>query len=390
MYAQQTGGVQSMFENLRANTAAVAHSHTETHLALRNYVVTHLEKLHEEIKQHQKEVASAGHKGGKSVSKSRELTKAHIDKLAQQVGNFDAVGANNTALKDPADDPYIVRRGVLHRLNKQVNEENSYRQELLGVQSNFASFEARIIQTMQNAMNAFYQAITTQADKTKSIYGDIFQAVQSVAPDYEWNAFVTRYGNVLIDPKQPNRNLNDIHFANTDHKATAPLIEGALQRKGTILKSYNNGYYVVTPSKYLHEFKDNDNFHRDPQPEMSLYLPECTIGRLSQSPEAKFNISGKDANKNRTLSREHEFCFKATTHEEAKKWYDILIECVGVKTNETPLPSPSNTRASTFASVDQAATAPPASTTAQETGIAKPVEPAPVPTKTADAGAVKA
>jgi hypothetical protein len=49
-----------------------------------------------------------------------------------------------------------------------------------------------------------------------------------------------------------------IRYPNEEHHSTKPLKEGPLQRKGKIMRSYNSAYYVVTPSKYLHEFKDLD------------------------------------------------------------------------------------------------------------------------------------
>lgn len=103
------------------------------------------------------------------------------------------------------------------------------------------------------------------------------------------------------------------------------------------MRSYYSSYYAVTPSKYLHEFKEPDNktYAKEYEPEMSLYLPECTIGALK---DGKFQISGKDAGSK--MSTKHDFAFKAGSPAEAAKWHEAISRCAGLKTGESPLASP--------------------------------------------------
>ena len=173
MFTQETGGVQSLFDNLRINTQALTHLHNETGKTLKSGVGPQLERLHQEIKAKAKELNSGATKGTKAVAKSRESTKKHVDQLAVLAGQFESAGGKTSKLHDPADDPYILKKGVLHRLHKQVLDENTHRQDLLAVQSGFQSFETHIIQTIQYCMNEFYQAEAAQADKTKALYGDM-------------------------------------------------------------------------------------------------------------------------------------------------------------------------------------------------------------------------
>lgn len=140
---------------------------------------------------------------------------------------------------------------------------------------------------------------------------------------------------VLIDPQAPKRSVESIAFANQDHKATQPLIAGSLERK-KLLKRYDAGFYVVTPSKYLHEFKSDDDFAKDPSPENSLYLPDCMVGAVDG---VKFNVRGKDSSGNAVLNkmaRSHEFAFKAHTAEDARKWHSVISSVAGQTSNELP------------------------------------------------------
>jgi hypothetical protein len=84
------------------------------------------------------------------------------------------------------------------------------------------------------------------------------EKANAIPPDFEWVNFLSRNAETMIDPAAPKRTVETVRFPNEDHSSTKPLIEGALMRKGKIMRSYYQSYYVVTPSKYLHEFKDLD------------------------------------------------------------------------------------------------------------------------------------
>ncbi len=95
------------------------------------------------------------------------------------------------------------------------------------------------------------------------------------------------------------------------------------------IKGYSAGYYVLTPSKFLHEFKSDDDFRKEPMPELSLYLPDCSIGVLDGD---KFTVKGKDASKGRVGSAfalSHEFTFKAHSTIDAENWWNAIRTAAG-------------------------------------------------------------
>jgi hypothetical protein len=96
----------------------------------------------------------------------------------------------------------------------------------------------------------------------------------------------------------------------------------------------------VTPSKYMHEFKSDDDFAKEPSPETSLYLPDCMIGAVDG---VKFNVKGKNSGKGMLakMSMGHEYQFRAHTPQDAIKWHDIIASQAGVTTQEAPI-SPVN------------------------------------------------
>jgi hypothetical protein len=305
----------------------LANTHLETEKNLKGSVLPILERLHKEIKNKSKELSSGAVKSAKEVEKARNTTQKHIELLGQQTANFESSGGKMNS----SEDPYIVQRGVFHRLGKQVMEENNNRHDLISVQNNFAQFESHILEVIQQAMASFHQFVGGQAQKVDQLYADMLGTAQRIPPDFEWSRFVGRNENMLVDPNSPERTIEGISFPNQDHKATKALIEGTLERKSRnklSMSGYSTGYYVVTPSKYLHEFKDNDNLRKDPVSELSIYLPDATIGTPNGE---KFNIKGKDVSKGLSskLSGTSELAFKAHTASDAQTWFNVIRSVVG-------------------------------------------------------------
>ncbi|KAF5639026.1 transcription factor Ask10p [Fusarium tjaetaba] len=323
-FDQSLGGVAGFFENMRSNTQSLINTNIETEKSIKGSVLPVLERLHKEIKHKAKELAHGAEKGAKEVDKARNTTQKQIELLGQHAASFDSAGGHLSS----HDDPYVVYRGVLHRLNSQVIAENNHRNDLIAVQNNFQSFEAHIIEVVQQAMEAFTQLAGGQADKTRALYNDQLSVIQRVTPDFEWNAFKARSADRLVDPNEPARSVDAIQFPNMDHVATKALIEGSLERKSRNKLSwgYSTGYYVVTPSKFLHEFKDSDNNRQDPKPELSIYLPDAVIGTVQGE---KLSVKGKDKSKTMSskLTGSTELNFKAHTAADAQKWFQVLAEC---------------------------------------------------------------
>ncbi|KAI1493912.1 PH domain-containing protein [Biscogniauxia mediterranea] len=334
-FDQGLGGVAGFFENMRVNTQAMITSNAETEKTLKGTVLPILDRLHKEIKAKHKEVSQGGEKGAKEIEKARNSTQKHIEFLGQQAAAFESTGGRF----NPHDDPYVIQRGVIFRLNKQVIEENNHRNDLIHVQDGFQAFEAHVIQVVQQAMEAFNDVAGGQAEKTRALYTDMLGAAQRIPGDFEWKGFVTREGHRLVDPNEPPRSVESLTFPNQNHSSTKPLIEGSLERKSRNKLSWGtqSGYYVVTPAKFLHEFKDDDNLRNDPKPELSIYLPEATISAPSGD---KFTVKGKDkaGSFSSKLAGTSELSFKAHSAADAEKWYEAIRVAAGTTGSHSDAP----------------------------------------------------
>ncbi|PHH62502.1 hypothetical protein CDD81_7075 [Ophiocordyceps australis] len=347
-FDQSLGGMAGFFENMRTNTQALINTNAETEKSIKGSVLPILERLHKEIKHKSKELASGAQSSAKEVDKLRNATQKQIELLGQQTAAYSSAGGgvgsrlshlhhHHVSSTNGQDDPYVVYRGVMHRLAGQVVAENNHRNDLLAVQTNFETFEAHVIQVLQQAVEAFVQLAGGQGDKTRALYADMLGNIQAIPPDFEWKAFSTRSADRLVNASDPPRTVEAIAFPNMDHSSTRPLIEGSLERKSRNKLSWrwSTGYYVVTPARFLHEFKDSDDTRQEPRPELSIYLPEAIVGAPSGD---HFNVKGKDRSKtiSSKLTGSSELSFKAHTAADAQKWFQVIRDVCGATAPAEP------------------------------------------------------
>ncbi|KAI9827881.1 MAG: hypothetical protein M1826_006187 [Phylliscum demangeonii] len=346
-FDQSLGGIQGLFEKMRTNTQGIAHVHSESERSLHDSVLPVFRKLESEIESKIKEIAGGATKGSKSVGKARTETQALIDSLGEYTSSFEAKEAGAHKI-DPSTDPYVIQRQLYHRLHRQLQEENESRQDVIGLQGTFEHFEAHVVQTLQRALTAFAQTMILQGDRTKELYGDMATTASRIPLDFEWKHFLGRHNNILIDPSSGQRSIANVHFPHQNHAATQPVLAGLLQRKkGWLGKGYSTSYYVVTASKYLHEFHDDDRAVHvatfEPLPELSLYLPQCTVGHLA---DARFAVKGKDVSKGKVgqaFATRHELEFMADNPAQAEQWWKVIrgmAEADLSAPDESPVASP--------------------------------------------------
>lgn len=164
-------GVTGLFEHLRAATHKVSAAGYEAEKEVKGHVLKELEKLHKDIKNKDKELLDGALKGTKNLEKSRGATQKALEELGKHTAAYDA--GQGSGRIEPANDPYLIKRGVLHKLNRQVNEENALKADMVVVQDNFKRYEQYIVQTLQQSVGSLYQYIGAQADATKAAYGDV-------------------------------------------------------------------------------------------------------------------------------------------------------------------------------------------------------------------------
>lgn len=312
----EQSGIQDIFASLQQNATKISSDYTAHAKSVDTVLVRSAKNLSSEIKDFIKRLEKDGVKGGKTVSKSHTDTQKHIELL----GNHISKGKAGNLAK-PAEDPFVTHRGVLSRLDGQVQEENAHHATLIALQNECAQFEAKIVKSIQDMIGQMGSQATSHGQSLANTHQQLTNTSNAISPNAEWSGFVAR-DRSLADPNMPQRTAKSITFAGSDHELTQPVIQGDLLRKGTVIKKYNSAYYVLTPSGFLHEFKSK-SYETDPDPAWSLDIKTCAIGAHSgpNTGKAKWTIAGKTKG---LMSSKHDFQFQATSYDDMLEWWSAL------------------------------------------------------------------
>ncbi|KAK8865673.1 hypothetical protein IAR55_000818 [Kwoniella newhampshirensis] len=327
------GGMQDVFYTIRDKTRVIADSHSSLARTIESSIVQHLQKLRTEIKAHIKNVQMDTGKLATSVAKEREMSTKSIADLARAIG-----AVNHTPMQVSAkEDPFAVNMAVLKQLQKQVNEENSLQKSVIIMQQNSAHFEEGIVRSIQSAWATFDEWQTRMSASVQETWRHLGVNMAQLMPDREWISFAARSDH-LLDPETPLRNPDHIDYPGRNDPSVTPVYTGLLERKKRFTKTYKEGFYVLTPAGYLHEYASSDPTTAT-HPIWSLFLPACTLGPPSSATTAKshkFHIEGrKDGTSaygktpgGRGLfgGSETAFTFRARSHEEMMEvWNDLRM-----------------------------------------------------------------
>lgn len=226
------------------------------------------------------------------------------------------------------EDPWYTNSLVARQLQKQVHEENALQKSIIIMQQNSEHFEEGVVRAIQMAWSTFDEWNSRASSQVQETWATMGQLMRSVAPTTEWIAFASR-SEYLLDPDTPLRNPMTINYPGKDDPSVIPVHQGILERKKRYTKTYKESFYILTPAGYLHEHLSSD-LSKHPNPELSLFLPECTLGAPT-NPNArshKFHIEGKKAiggdvgQKNGIFALDASFTFRARSHDEMLEWWN--------------------------------------------------------------------
>ena len=327
------GGMQDVFYTIRDKTRVIADSHSSLARTIESSIVQHLQKLRTEIKAHIKNVQNDTGKLAASVAKEREMSTKVISDLNRAIGNV-----NHTPMSVSAkEDPFAVNMAVLKQLQKQVAEENSLQKSIIIMQQNSAHFEEGIVRSIQSAWSTFDEWQSRMSSSVQDTWRQLGVNMSQLMPDREWISFAARSDH-LLDPETPLRSPDHIDYPGKNDPSITPVHSGLLERKKRFTKSYKEGFYVLTPAGYLHEYASSDPSTAT-HPIWSLFLPACTLGPPSSATTAKSHKFHIEARKDGTSAHgktpggrglfgggDHAFTFRARSHEEMMEvWNDLRM-----------------------------------------------------------------
>ncbi|GAA5896571.1 hypothetical protein JCM8208_004236 [Rhodotorula glutinis] len=318
------GGVQDIFYGVRERTRLIADHHANLAKTVEGSIVQHLQKLRTELKAHIKNIQQDTGKLAASVAKERETSTKMITDLARSITML-----KNTPMGVHAkEDPWFTNSLVARQLQKQVHEENALQKSIIIMQQNSEHFEEGVVRAIQMAWQTFDEWNARASSSVQETWQTMGELMRSVAPTTEWIAFASR-SEYLLDPETPLRNPLTINYPGKDDPSVIPVHQGILERKKRYTKTYKESFYILTPAGYLHEYPSSD-LSKHPNPELSLFLPECTLGAPTnpQSRSHKFHIDGKKSiggdvgQKSGLFALDTSFTFRARSHDEMLEWWN--------------------------------------------------------------------
>lgn len=332
--AEGAGGWQTLLLNTRERTRAISDYHTALAHSINKSTLHDLNKIKTDIKELISELGANPTSLATDVGKSRAESTQMISHLSQAI----AQSKTNAMALVAHDDPVLLHRQVEAQVKAQINLENSLTRAIIEYQKKALELEKRINIDIQAVVKDFE---TARLNAQKSISGEwqnIHTGITGLNPELEWTEFAQRSAH-LIPEVTPMRDLEKISFPGHNEEITTPINVGLLERKKRFTRHYKESYYVLTPSGYLHEFKTSDPTKHD-EPEMSIFLPNCTLGAPA-APEAKtfkWHIEGARSTSGghntgslnkmkkslRIGSKEVAFSFKSRTHAEMMHWWELI------------------------------------------------------------------
>ncbi|EIM19868.1 hypothetical protein WALSEDRAFT_61229 [Wallemia mellicola CBS 633.66] len=312
------GGLQDIFFEVRDKSRSIADHHANLAKTIDGSIVQHLHKLRAEIKAHIRNIANDTSKLATSVAREREYSMRTVSDLQKAITTTKNTPTSITA----REDPYLMNSLVAKQLQKQVQEENALQKSIIIMQQNSAQFEEGITSSLQSAWSTFDEWQSRMSFDVQESWKGMGQMFSALEPDAEWLAFADRTDH-LLDPETPLRQQELIDYPGRDDPSVLAVHVGWLERKKRFTKSYKEGFYVLTPAGYLHEFNTPDPTSQS-TPTLSLFLPNCTLGPPSHSNTAKSHKFHLEANKANKFSRDHSYTFRARSHETMSEWWNDL------------------------------------------------------------------
>lgn len=162
-------------------------------------------------------------------------------------------------------------------------------------QEEIKTFEAHTIKEVKQILASYsdYQLKNATSAFTQS-WAPTQLALNVLQEDSEWNSFLERHGHRLFPSDMVDANPDEIDYPCKDSPYVAPSKKANLSRQTSMLKSWKDGYFVLTQAGWLHVFGSSDH-EKDHAPDHSIYIPTATLGPHTEPSQKQhvFSLDGK-------------------------------------------------------------------------------------------------
>ncbi|KAG2173817.1 hypothetical protein INT43_005237 [Umbelopsis isabellina] len=321
---REEGGIQTVWAATREYALEQSKFHHDYSMFLDQTVIQGLRSVKREAKTMCKSIRNDDRLKTETLYRYREqaeITQHRLNKYINLV-NTAPDHANEKA------DPYIISCELYIDLQKLVHEENRLHDSMLNLQKEFAIFERQLVDNTRNVLRSFQDYRTDGkilSDHTVHMIMDTFDKLEA---DCEYKVFSVRRQGELVPENAGYKNPADITFENQHHPLVQPIKTGYLERRTFVTKNWSEHRYILTPTGYLHEYKNDKDFPT--HPDVSIFIPQTTVtGKNTNMHQGYvFEIRGKNNSaKNKfmkSLERDKTYVLRARNGEDMQVWMDLM------------------------------------------------------------------
>ncbi|KAF9951827.1 hypothetical protein BGZ65_005710 [Modicella reniformis] len=319
------GGLQDVCIGIRDSAKTRSEHHANAARFIEETIVKNMRRLKQDIKGKIKALKADASLYSNKVFKEREATQEKIASLAKAIGLFDMSGQHHHDMEKANSDPFIINLALKRQLAKQVHEENLFAHALKQCQEEIKTFEAHIIKEVKQILASFSEYHTNNAANAFSqSWAPTQLALNILEEDSEWNNFLEHHGHRLFPSDMVDANPDDIDYPCKDNPYVLPVKSAHLTRQTSMLKSWKEGYFVLTLAGWLHVFASADH-EKDYVPDQSIYIPTSTLGPHTEPGQKQhvFSLDGKG--KGGLLHKDTQtFTLRAHSREEMVEWWSEI------------------------------------------------------------------
>ncbi|KAF9287528.1 hypothetical protein BGZ74_001069 [Mortierella antarctica] len=320
------GGLQDVCAGIRDSAKLQSDQHASAARFVEETIVKNLRRLKQDIKGKIKALKSDTSLYSNRVFKERELTQEKIATLAKAIGLFDMSGQHQPDMEKMQSDPFIINLALRRQLAKQIHEENLFARALRQCQEEIATFEAHIIKETKQILASYsaYQLTNGTSTAFSQAWASTDLALNVLQENSEWTNFLERNGHRLFPSDLVDANPDDIDYPCKDSPYVLPIKTAHMSRQSSVLKSWKDGYFVLTLAGWVHVFGSADHAV-DAVPDQSIYIPTSTLGPHTEAGQKQhvFSLGGKG--KGGLLHRDTQtFTLRAHSREEMVEWWSEI------------------------------------------------------------------
>ncbi|KAG0174457.1 hypothetical protein DFQ28_006473 [Apophysomyces sp. BC1034] len=302
-----SGGIQTVWTAFRNYSMEQSMLHHEYVNYLSRAVIPSLRSVKDDIKRMVTSISKDKDLSSESLYQSRMIVDNLLSKLDQTI---------QMTMQSP--------QTANHRAIKKLHEnENILHDNVLNLQREVGMFEQKIVENIRYVAQRLQEYRLQKKMDSYELMGKITTAFDSIQPNTEWNEFVRRNHNNLVQENAAYKTDRVVDYPNKQHELVQPIKFGFLERKTSLMRQWVEGLYVLSVAGYMHGYKNAELFNSNPlHPETSIFLPNTSISQSDDDDDRVIEIRGKNAQG--TITLEKTFTFRASNAAEYQEWLGLI------------------------------------------------------------------